>query len=172
MARVSVAADSAAGEVGRLGAGRSWSPALGALAALMLASGAAGAQVSPPVGSLLVDGTIVVKVYVTMPRQFTQGLGVTDVPLLFVPTEGDPVAEQTDDTGTATVRLRPGSYRLVGGPVTWDGMWYHWEIPLLVRATMRGVDLNPRNATTTQAITPAARDSLRVPVADARRPTR
>ena len=168
-ARGSAAAASVAARAQRPACYRSWLLAL-TFGALGLAAADGDAQVSPPVGSLLVDGTVVVKVFVTMPRQFTQGLGVMDVPLLLVPAQGEPHAGQTDDTGTATLRLKPGGYRLVSGPVTWDGVVYHWEIPLLVRATMRGVDLNPRNATTTQALVPAARESAREPVASGRRP--
>ena len=123
-------------------------------------AGAVRAQTTRP-GTLLSDGRIVVKVYVTMPQSGLYGHPVAGVHLFAVAPGGGAVETVTDVLGTSAFALAPGPYRIVStDTVTWQGRRYSWDVPVTVRGGMGVVNLTPSNATSISAATETPRSAL------------
>lgn len=121
------------------------------LALLALVSTSAAAQLRP--GTLLEDGRIVVKIFVTMPDpSISAGQPIPHVRLLLSSPENR-YTVSTDGAGTATTFALPGSYRVATlDSVDWRGRRYRWDLPLDVRPGMAVLDLTPTNAASSEPI--------------------
>jgi hypothetical protein len=99
-------------------------------------------------GSLLENGEIVVKIYVTMNQVgMPSGRPISDFTIAVVAPSGERSTVTTNDAGAAAMRLRPGEYRVVSlKPLEWYGHHYRWDLPLEVREGMHVLDLTPNNA--------------------------
>ena len=110
---------------------------------------AAHVHAQTAVGSLLENGEIVVKIYVTM-NQVGMPAGRPISDLCRCGRDPDPASRSavtTNDAGVTAMRLRPGTYRVVSlKPLEWYGHHYRWDLPLEVREGMHVLDLTPNNA--------------------------
>lgn len=108
-------------------------------------------------GTLLEDGRVVVKIFVTMPdSMLSAGQPIPNVRLLLSnPTNRYTVP--TDGAGTATTFALPGAYRVATlDSVEWQGRRYHWDLPIDVRPGMSVIDLTPANAASAEPVSIAA----------------
>jgi hypothetical protein len=102
-------------------------------------------------GTLLEDGRVVVRIFVTMPPDpgMTSGQPIPNVRLLLSGAENRYTA-MTDGAGTATVFALPGAYRVASlDSVDWRGRRYRWDVPIVVKPGMGVLDLTPTNAVST-----------------------
>jgi hypothetical protein len=91
---------------------------------------------------VVIDGKVVVRVYVTLHDDQTPYYPVGGLQLRFVRSPRDTVNATTDDAGTATTLLSPGEYRLLSArEVIWKGNRYSWSLPVSVKAGMPTIDL-------------------------------
>lgn len=120
-----------------------------AWAAGILSSPQVNAQTA--VGSVLENGQVVVKIYVTMNQVgLPSGRPIGDFTFLVVAPSGERSTVTTSDAGTTELHLRPGAYRVVSiKPLEWYSHHYMWDLPLEVREGMHVLDLTPRNSAQT-----------------------
>lgn len=120
-------------------------PAL--LAATLLAAGTpAHAQLRVDPG-VVIDGKVVLRVYVTLHDDSYPYAPVTGHRMTVIGPNDDTTVARTDDAGTITLLVPPGDYRLISTrAVRWHGALYRWDFVTRVRPDMRVVDLEPRNA--------------------------
>lgn len=135
--------------------------------AIAVLFGAVDAAAQLPVaGDRDPSGRILAKVVVTMTEPGAYGHPITGLRFLVVSENGDRVSIRTDDAGTASTWLRPGSYRFVTpDPLTWEGNAYTWDLITPVRAGTPIVRLTQENASKIVSLTPA--QAAPVAVADA-----
>jgi hypothetical protein len=114
-------------------------------------TGMASAQLRP--GTLLEDGRIVVKIFVTMPDpSISAGLPIPHVRLLLASQENR-YTVATDGAGTATTFALPGAYRVATlDSVDWGGRRYRWDLEIDVRPGMAVIDLTPENAASAASV--------------------
>jgi hypothetical protein len=99
------------------------------------------AQVRPEPG-LVVDGKVVVRVYVTLHDDETPYYPVTHFKVRFFRSPADSVVATTDDAGTFTTLLRPGEYHVVSArDEVWKGARYSWDFSLTVKPGMAPLEL-------------------------------
>jgi hypothetical protein len=95
----------------------------------------------------VIDGRVAVRVYVTLADDQTPYHPLANYTLRFRTMEGDSIVVRTDGSGTLTVGLQPGEYRLVSArPYRWHARRFSWNLPLIVRPDLGPVELNARNA--------------------------
>jgi len=109
----------------------------------MMVQSSARAQVRADPGTVIA-GRVAVRVYVTLSDDETPYFPVGGLQLRFFRSATDSIVAITDGSGTATVLLAPGDYRLVSArATTWKGNRYSWSVPITVRAGMPILDLQP-----------------------------
>lgn len=97
---------------------------------------------------VVIDGRVATAIYVTLNVPGRYGEPVPRVPLLLIDSAGRRRALATDDAGTLTVMLAPGSYRVVTTrTVEWQELRYDWDIQIIVRPGAPITDLTQENAT-------------------------
>lgn len=108
----------------------------------------ARASAQKAAGTELEDGTIVVKIYVTMNQVgLRYGRPISGYTIAVVSPVGERSSVTTGDQGTTELRLAPGVYRVQSDkPLEWYGHHYTWDLPLEVRRGMRILDLTPDNS--------------------------
>lgn len=117
-----------------------------AVALATMAPGLAAQRVSGDPG-IVINGRVLVKVYVTLSDEQAPYFPVVGLPLRFVRAPRDTVSVLTDDAGVASTTLLPGDYQLVATrPTTWRGRRYTWSVPITVRAGTGAIDLTSQNA--------------------------
>jgi hypothetical protein len=106
------------------------------------------------VGSLLENGQVVVKIYVTMNQTgMPSGRPISDYTFLVVAPSGERSSVTTNEAGATELRLKPGAYRVVSfKPLEWYSHHYMWDLPLEVREGMHVLDLTPRNSAQTDVV--------------------
>ena len=119
--------------------------------ALIVAAGlfvAAHVHAQTAAGSLLENGEIIVKIYVTMNQiGIPSGRPISDYTFAVVTPSGERSVVTTNEKGVTAMRLKPGTYRVVSlKPLEWYGHHYRWDLPLEVREGMHVLDLTPNNA--------------------------
>jgi hypothetical protein len=101
-----------------------------------------------------VNGRVVVQVFVTLSDEATMYHPVAGLPLGFTRSARDTAIAVTDRSGSATILLPPGQYRLVSlMPTQWKGMRYSWNMPVVVREEMSAIDLRRGDAMVSRAVT-------------------
>lgn len=117
-----------------------------AVVAGLLAATHVNAQTA--VGTVLENGQIIVKIYVTMNQVgFPSGRPIGDYTFVVIAPSGERSSFTTSDAGTTELRLAPGAYRVISlKPLVWYGHQYMWDLALDVRQGMRVLDLTPNNA--------------------------
>src|SRR5579871_2746808 len=85
----------------------------------------------------VVNGRVVVQVFVTLSDEQTQYHPVAGLPLGFMRTPRDTAIAVTDRSGSAILLLPPGQYRVVSlAPTHWKGWRYAWNQPIVVQPEM------------------------------------
>jgi hypothetical protein len=101
-----------------------------------------------------VNGRVVVQVFVTLSDEATMYHPVAGLPLGFTRSARDTAIAVTDRSGSATILLAPGQYRLVSlMPTQWKGMRYSWNTAVVVREEMSAIDLRRADAMVSRAVT-------------------
>ena len=101
-----------------------------------------------------VNGRVVVQVFVTLSDEATMFHPVPGLPLGFTRSARDTAIAVTDRSGSATILLAPGQYRLVSlMPTQWKGMRYSWNTSVVVREEMSAIDLRRADAMVSRAVT-------------------
>jgi len=101
-----------------------------------------------------VNGRVVVQVFVTLSDEATMYHPVANLPLGFTRSARDTAIAVTDRSGSATILLPPGQYRLVSlMPTQWKGMRYSWNTAVVVREEMSAIDLRRGDAMVSRAVT-------------------
>lgn len=101
-----------------------------------------------------VNGRVVVQVFVTLSDEATMYHPVAGLPLGFTRSARDTAIAVTDRSGSATILLAPGQYRLVSlMPTQWKGMRYSWNMAVAVREEMSAIDLRRADAMVSRAVT-------------------
>ncbi len=101
-----------------------------------------------------VNGRVVVQVFVTLSDEATMYHPVAGLPLGFTRSARDTAIAVTDRSGSATILLAPGQYRLVSlMPTQWKGMRYSWNMSVVVREEMSAIDLRRADAMVSRAVT-------------------
>jgi len=94
---------------------------------------------------VVIDGKVVVRVYVTLHDERTSYFPVGGVELRFLRSGTDSVIAKTDDAGTVTTLLRPGDYRLTSRrDGLWTGYQYSWSLMIRVMPGMPVIDLTEK----------------------------
>jgi len=94
-----------------------------------------------------VNGRVVVHVVVSISDDETPYRPVGGLELGFFRPSGDSAVVVTDRTGSATILLTPGQYRLASlEPTQWKGVRYSWSMPVRVRPGMAEVELRSDQA--------------------------
>jgi outer membrane protein with beta-barrel domain len=128
--------------------------ALAAAAAFVSTSLHAQATRAP--GSV-VNGRVVVQVFVSIADEESAFRPVGGLELGFFRLRGDSAVAVTDRSGSATILLAPGEYRLESLEATqWRGIRYSWSRPIYVREGMGQIDLQSSQATVTRVASVAA----------------
>lgn len=110
------------------------------------AGSVASAQLPAP-GDLDPGGRVLAKMTVTMSEPNAFGHPVSGLRFLVVSESGDRIAVRTDDAGTASAWLLPGSYRFVTpDPLTWQNNAYTWDVLVPIRAGTGLIRLSQANA--------------------------
>ena len=121
-------------------------PALLAAVCVALPLTPALAQVRADPG-VVIEGQVGLRVYVTLSDEEVVYFPVVRHRMTLTSAAGDSLPVRTDDAGVIALLVPPGEYRLTSSrPLIWRGTTYRWDIPVIVRADMRLVDLGPRNA--------------------------
>lgn len=95
----------------------------------------------------VVNGHVVVQVFVTLSDDQTPYHPVAGLPLGFFRSLSDTAIAVTDRSGSATILLSPGTYRLVSlEPTQWKGLRYSWSLPIKVAESMSPIDLRQKEA--------------------------
>lgn len=101
-----------------------------------------------------VNGRVVVQVFVTLSDEATMYHPVAGLPLGFTRSARDTAIAVTDRSGSATILLAPGQYRLVSlMPTQWKGMRYSWNMAVAVREEMSAINLRRADAMVSRAVT-------------------
>jgi hypothetical protein len=101
-----------------------------------------------------VNGRVVVQVFVTLSDEATMYHPVAGLPLGFTRSARDTAIAVTDRSGSATILLAPGQYRLVSlMPTQWKGMRYSWNTSVAVREDMSAIELRRADAMVSRAVT-------------------
>jgi hypothetical protein len=117
------------------------------------------AQTILPVPGGIIDGKVVVRVYVTLRDDEIPYFPVSGLRIRFLRSASDSVVATTDDAGTITTLLKAGTYRLTSArDVVWKGNRYSWEVPVTVAVGMRPVELHEPTGSPTDAIRVALDD--------------
>ncbi len=99
----------------------------------------------------VVNGRVVVQVFVTLSDEQTQYHPIAGLPLGFMRTPRDTAIAVTDRSGSAIVLLPPGQYRVVSlAPTHWKGWRYTWNQPIVVKAEMEQINLRRKEAMATK----------------------
>lgn len=123
------------------------------LAAFSLASQAVAAQTP---GSV-VNGRVAVRVFVSLSDSTTRYYPLIGHRLFFYRSANDSTIAATDSTGSLTVLLPPGDYRVISAkPVGWHGFNYSWNVLVSVKPGMPIVDLRSPEATSASSAALAA----------------
>jgi len=108
-------------------------------AAFVAASGVLGAQASTA-GSE-------VHIYVSLADSATRFYPVPGHRMIIYRSTRDSAIAITDSSGSTTLQLLPGQYRLVSAaPVRWHGYDYSWNVPIVVRGAYAIIDLRAPDA--------------------------
>lgn len=95
----------------------------------------------------VVNGHVVVQVFVTLSDEQTPFHPVAGLPLGFLRSPRDTAIALTDKSGSAIILLAPGTYRVVSlTPAQWKGSRYSWSTPIVVAESMRPIDLREKDA--------------------------
>ncbi len=95
----------------------------------------------------VVNGRVVVQVFVTLSDDATPYHPISGLPLAFIRTPRDTSMAVTDRSGSAIVLLPPGRYRVVSlVPTHWKGVRYAWNTPIEVKEDMGQVNLRRTDA--------------------------
>ena len=101
-----------------------------------------------------VNGRVVVQVFVTLSDEATMYHPVAGLALGFTRSARDTAIAVTDRSGSATILLAPGQYRLVSlMPTQWKGMRYSWNTSVAVREDMSAIELRRADAMVSRAVT-------------------
>jgi len=88
-----------------------------------------------------------VHIYVTLSDSVTRYYPVPDHRLIIFRSARDSVIVRTDSSGSTTIQLPQGQYRLVSAaPVSWHGYNYSWNVPIVVRGSTTMIDLRAPDA--------------------------
>jgi len=102
----------------------------------------------------MVNGRVVVQVFVTLSDDQTMYHPVAGLPLGFTRSARDTAMAVTDRSGSAIILLPPGQYRVVSlMPTQWKGMRYSWNSAISVQEDMKAIDLRRNDAMVSRAIT-------------------
>jgi hypothetical protein len=102
---------------------------------------------APGATGTLVNGRVVVQVFITLGDDQTLYHPVAGLPLGFFRSARDTAIAVTDAQGSATILLPPGNYRLVSlAPTRWKGVMYSWSVPVAVQPYMGAIDLRRKEA--------------------------
>jgi len=132
------------------------------------------AQATRATPGAVIDGKVVVRVYVVLRDDVTPYHPVTGLELRFYRNAGDSTIAVTDAAGMVTVLLPAGEYRLVSAhDAVWKGNRYSWSVPLSVQPGMAAIDLRePLSSTGSAAmVTVEEATSSGVPATSARAAT-
>jgi hypothetical protein len=100
-----------------------------------------------------VNGRVVVQVFVTLSDDATMYHPVAGLPLGFTRSARDTAMAVTDRSGSATILLPPGQYRVVSlMPTQWKGMRYSWNTAISVQEDMPAIDLRRNDAMVSRAV--------------------
>jgi hypothetical protein len=118
----------------------------------------------PGATGTVVNGRVVVQVFVTLSDDETLYSPVAGLGLGFFQSPKDTAFTVTDGSGSAIILLPPGNYRLVSlSPTRWKGTTYAWSVPVVVQPYMKYIDLRRKEATVSAtAVTAAPREPSRV----------
>ena len=95
----------------------------------------------------VVNGHVVVQVFVTLSDEQTPYHPVAGLPLGFLRAPRDTAIALTDKAGSAIILLSPGTYRLVSlAPAQWKGTRYSWSTPIVVKESMDPIELREKDA--------------------------
>jgi hypothetical protein len=101
----------------------------------------------PGATGTVVNGRVVVQVFVTLSDDETLYSPVAGLGLGFIRSPRDTTFTVTDGSGSAIVLLPPGNYRLVSGsPTRWKGATYAWSVPVVVQPYMSAINLRRKEA--------------------------
>jgi hypothetical protein len=118
----------------------------------LLVSSSLGAQATRATPGAVIDGKVVVRVYVVLRDEVTPYHPVSGLELRFYRNANDSTIAVTDAAGTVTALLPEGEYRLVSArAAVWKGLRYSWSIPLIVRPGMPAIDLREPQSSTGSA---------------------
>jgi hypothetical protein len=127
----------------------------GLAAVFAFSSAVASAPLHAQVGGAgsVVNGRVVVQVFVTLSDDETPYHPISGLPLGFIRTPRDTSIAVTDRSGSAIVLLPPGRYRVVSlGPTHWKGWRYAWNTPIDVEPEMGQINLRRKEATATKVV--------------------
>ena len=117
----------------------------------------------PGATGTVVNGRVVVQVFVTLSDAETVYSPVAGLGLGFFRSPRDTAFTVTDASGSATILLPPGDYRLVSlSPIRWKGATYTWSVPVVVQPHMSYIDLRRKEATVSAPAVAATRERSRV----------
>ena len=92
-------------------------------------------------------GNTEVRIIVALSDSATRYFPVPDHRMIVYRTTRDSAIVRTDSSGSATIYLPAGQYRLVSAsPVVWHGFEYSWNVPVVVRGTTTMIDLRAPDA--------------------------
>lgn len=118
----------------------------------LLASSGLDAQATRATPGAVIDGKVVVRVYVVLRDEVTPYHPVSGLELRFYRNANDSTIAVTDAAGTVTTLLAEGEYRLVSArDAVWKGLRYSWSVPLIVRPGMPAIDLREPQSSTGSA---------------------
>lgn len=120
---------------------------LSTLLALSTAFAALPLQAQVGGAGSVVNGRVVVQVFVTLSDDATPYHPVSGLPLGFIRTPRDTSIAVTDRSGSAILLLAPGKYRVVSlAPTHWKSVRYTWNTPIDVQAEMGQINLRRNDA--------------------------
>ena len=120
---------------------------LSTLLALSTAFAALPLQAQVGGAGSVVNGRVVVQVFVTLSDDATPYHPVSGLPLGFIRTPRDTSIAVTDRSGSAIVLLAPGKYRVVSlAPTHWKSTRYMWNTPIDVQPDMGQINLRRTDA--------------------------
>jgi hypothetical protein len=117
----------------------------------------------PGATGTVVNGRVVVQVFVSLSDDETAYSPVAGLGLGFFRSPRDTAFTVTDGSGSATILLPPGNYRLASlSPIRWKGATYMWSVPVVVQPYMSYIDLRRKEAIVSRPAVAATRERSRV----------
>jgi hypothetical protein len=126
---------------------------------------------APAAGDLDPSGRVLAKIMVTIAEPNTYGHQVSGLRFLVAAESGGRMSVWTDDAGTASVWLRPATYRFVTpDPLVWRNNAYTWDVVMPIRAGTGPIRLSQENASKIVALGPATARSATAAAVPATKP--